>query len=191
MGRQTMAGRSTSRSVRPPGLFVIIASALAFGPLALGLAAHVLNVFGIVSEQGTGDLFAWAPIVALFACPAALIVLGAGIFPHGGLGALTAAGLIVLIGPGSCVAYYGYWERQWSYAKAEAARFCDSATPGSDLSSAVARARNREMRVREGTRDGEDYAVVTFLGPTHNAVSCELRATDAKIVSAVVTELLD
>src|SRR4051812_26364368 len=120
MSGKTMADRSVSRSVRPPRLFVIVAAALAFGPLALGLAAHVLNVYGIASEKGTWDLFAVAPMVALFACPAALVVLAAGIFPHGGLGVLTAAGLILLIGPGSCVAYYGYWDRQWSYAKAEA-----------------------------------------------------------------------
>jgi hypothetical protein len=61
-------GRRASR------LFAI-ALTLAFGPLALGLLANVLNEYDLVSEEGTWRLFSMAPMYSMLTMPAAILVL--------------------------------------------------------------------------------------------------------------------
>jgi hypothetical protein len=105
--------------------------------------------------------------------------------------ALKIAAMILLIFPGSCVAYYGYWDYQWANAKRLANQFCGSVTTGAPISDATARAKRDGRRFTDGMRDGEQNVVITFTGPTFNAVTCELKAIDGRIASAQVVEQPD
>jgi hypothetical protein len=97
--------------------------------------------------------------------------------------ALKIAALVLLIFPGSCVAYYGYWSYQWDRSESVANEFCGSTTVGSDVSSAITRARAMDRRVSDGTREGQKYYVVFFPGPIFNQFICELTVADGNVAS--------
>jgi hypothetical protein len=50
---------------RPATRLFIIAVILAFGPLAVGLFANLLDEYGLVSAKGTWNLFHYAPLAAV------------------------------------------------------------------------------------------------------------------------------
>ena len=105
--------------------------------------------------------------------------------------AIKIAAMILLILPGSCVAYYKYWEYQLDRSEALAKRFCESVAVGSDASEAIALARKADKFVRDGTRDGQTFLTITFPGPIFNAYSCDLTVADGKVTSKVLVEQKD
>jgi hypothetical protein len=76
-----LSSRSLAISFKPlpqdrkATVLYLIAVALAFGPLALGLLSNVLNEYGLVSEAGTLNLFRMAPMYSMLTMPAAIVVL--------------------------------------------------------------------------------------------------------------------
>jgi formate hydrogenlyase subunit 4 len=69
------AAHATNVGGRRATRLFAVAVTLAFGPLALGLVANVLNEYDLVSVEGTWRLFSMAPIVSMFTMPAAIVVL--------------------------------------------------------------------------------------------------------------------
>ena len=79
LGKAPTAAESPDHASCRPARLYTIALILAFGPLAAGLIANVLNDYGLVSEAGTWGLFRTAPIISLFTMPVAVGVMFAAV----------------------------------------------------------------------------------------------------------------
>src|SRR5436853_5295237 len=107
------------------------------------------------------------------------------------LAQLKFSSLVLLTLLGSSIAFCTHWGYQWDRAEREANAFCRDVTVGSNLSSAIARAKGAQKRVSEGIREGETFYVIFFPGPIFNQFTCELTVADGKIASSTLIEPKD